>query len=103
MSHHLTEEYWESLGPNSPLYCITPALNGYVTLPDRTPQNWMMTSLNICSMDFSTTCGQSIPLADTHEAWLSSTDLATLAQPVALIIVEERWINVAEETNNRDL
>jgi len=21
MSHHLTEEYWESLGPNSPFLC----------------------------------------------------------------------------------
>ena len=31
------------------------------------------------------------PLADSHEAWLSSTDLATLAQPVTLITVEERW------------
>jgi len=35
-----------------PLYCITPALDRYVSLPDRTPCTWMMTSLNICSMAF---------------------------------------------------
>src|SRR5882724_3996468 len=31
------------------LYCITPALDGYISLPDRTPCTQMMTSLNICS------------------------------------------------------
>src|SRR5882724_11044638 len=35
-----------------PLYCINPALDRYVTLLDRTPHTWMMTSLNICGMDF---------------------------------------------------
>src|SRR5882724_8163414 len=34
--------------------------------------------------------------------YLSSMDLATSAQPVALITVEERWRNAVEETNNRD-
>jgi len=38
-----------------------------------------------------TTCGQSTPLADLCEAWLSSMDLMTSAQPVALITVEEMW------------
>ena len=35
-----------------------------------------------------TTCGQSTPLAYPCEAWLSSMELAALAQPVALINVE---------------
>src|SRR5882724_4370737 len=34
------------------LYCITPALDGYVSLLDRTPHTQMMMSLNICSMAF---------------------------------------------------
>jgi|SRR5882724_2238236 len=38
-----------------------------------------------------TTHGQSIPLADPHEAWLSSMDLMNLAQPVALTTVEKMW------------
>src|SRR5882724_7129722 len=45
-----------------------------------------------------TTCRQSTPLADPHEAWVSSTDLTALAQPVALINVE----NVVEGIDNRD-
>src|SRR5882724_2238355 len=49
-----------------------------------------------------TTCGQIIPSADPHEAWLSSMDLMTSAQPVVLITVEEMWRNAVEETNNRD-
>jgi len=46
--------------------------------------------------------GQSIPSADPHEAWTSSMDLETLAQPVALITVEKGWRDAVEETNNRD-
>jgi len=38
-----------------------------------------------------TTHGQSIPLADPHEAWPSSMDLTTPAQNVALITVEKMW------------
>src|SRR5882724_6995646 len=38
--------------PISVLYCTTPALDGYVSLPDRAPCTWMITSLNICGMDF---------------------------------------------------
>src|SRR5882724_13142631 len=34
------------------LYCITPALDGYVMLPDRNPHTQMMMSLNICGMAF---------------------------------------------------
>jgi len=34
------------------LYCITPALDVYITLLDRTPHTQTMTSLNICGMDF---------------------------------------------------
>src|SRR5882724_7764537 len=49
-----------------------------------------------------TTHGQSMPSADPCEAWLSSMDLMTLAQPVVLITVEEMWRNVVEETNNRN-
>src|SRR5882724_2326795 len=45
---------------------------------------------------------QSQPPADKACPWLSSTDLATLAQPVVLITVEEMWRNVVEETVNRD-
>jgi len=48
-----------------------------------------------------TTHGQSIPLADLHEAWPSFIDLATLAQPVALITVKEMW-RLVEGTDNRD-
>jgi len=34
------------------VYCITPALDRYVSLPDRTPHTWTMMSLNICGMAF---------------------------------------------------
>src|SRR5882724_3393540 len=34
------------------LYCTTAPLDGYVTLPDRTPYTWMMMSHSICSKDF---------------------------------------------------
>jgi len=33
------------------LYCITSALDRYVTLPDRTPHTQMMMSHSICSKD----------------------------------------------------
>jgi len=39
--------------------------------------------------------------ADSNEAWISFTDLTTLAWPVALITVEEMWRNVVEERDNR--
>ena len=38
-----------------------------------------------------TTHRQSIPLADPHEAWLSSMDLTTSAWPAAPITVEQMW------------
>src|SRR5882724_9153437 len=86
------------------VYCITPALDRYVSLPDRTPHTWTMMSLNICGMAFynlwhphshpSLFLPPSIhfasiliasiradhpwtntPSADFHEAWLSSMDL----------------------------
>jgi len=77
------------------VYCITSALDGYVTLLDRTPCTQMMTSQSICSKDFCgpwythlkkyyppsahllpsgllpskpTTCGQSVPLAVVHRS-----------------------------------
>src|SRR5882724_140982 len=34
------------------VYCITPALDIYLSLPDRTPHTLMMMSHNICSMAF---------------------------------------------------
>ena len=34
------------------VYCITPALDGYISLLDRTPHIWIMTSLNICGTVF---------------------------------------------------
>jgi len=49
-----------------------------------------------------TTYRQSIPSADPHEALLSSTDIATLALPVALINVEEMWRMHWRRTDNRD-
>src|SRR5882724_11964250 len=35
-----------------PVYCTTAPLDRYVTLPDRTPCTWMMTSHSICTKDF---------------------------------------------------
>src|SRR5882724_4027309 len=32
------------------LYCITPALDRYISLLERTPHTWMMASLNICGI-----------------------------------------------------
>jgi len=128
----LVSELMPSFLPSVPwaLYCITPALDGYIMLSDRTPRTQMMMSPNICGMVLcilwhphpsSTaaylhppillpsglllskviTCRQTMPSADPHEAWLSSTDLATSAWPVALISVEEMWRNAVEETNSR--
>src|SRR5882724_3222055 len=91
-------------GKGRMVYSITPAPDGYVMLPDRTPHTQMMMSLNICSMVLYdlwppcsssitvylcppillpsgllpselTTRRQSTPLADPCEACLSSTEL----------------------------
>ena len=44
-----------------------------------------------------TSHGQNTPSADSHEAWLSSMDLMTLAQLVVFITVEEMWRNQWKE------
>src|SRR5882724_3636360 len=90
-----------------PLYCTTTPLDRYVTLPDRTPHTWTMTSHSICSKDFcnpwynhlkkyyppsahllpydllpsrffpSGLVLSELPTVDKACPWLSSTDLAT--------------------------
>src|SRR5882724_13564805 len=91
------------------LYCTTAPLDGYVTLLDRTPRTQMMMSHSICSKDFcdpwythlkkyyppsshlppygllpSGLLLSEPPTADKACPWLSSADLTTSAQPVAL-------------------
>ena len=131
--HHLTDPFqhpWGCMNQHwlgtvsilcwGEVYCITPALDRYVLLPDRTPRTQMMMSLNICgtafydqwhphshlslftsiqSFCFCPDCfhlswppmDNDTPSVDSHEDWLSSTDLVISAQPVALITVGEMW------------
>src|SRR5882724_11449321 len=101
---------------------ITPQLRKFPS--DRTPHTWTMTPLNIGGMVFLcpmtgllssgllpsglisselTTHRQSIPSADPCKGWLSSMDLVILAQPLALITVEEMWRMQWKRQNNRTL
>src|SRR5882724_12983729 len=93
------------------VYCTTAPLDGYVKCPDRTPRTWTMTSHSICSKDFcdpwythlkkyyllsvhlfpSRLVLSEPPTTDKACPWLSSMDLVTLAQPVALITAERMW------------
>src|SRR5882724_12962340 len=93
------------------LYCTTAPLDRYVMLPDRTLRTQMMTSHSICSKDFcnpwythpkkyyppsahllpSRLLLSELTTVDKMCPWLSSMDLTTLAQPVALTTVERTW------------
>ena len=107
------------------VYCITPALDGYVILPDRTPHTQMMTSLNICGTVLYNTqhpCSHAslfasippiclhpphfLPSELTTHHWLISTKLSwhthvSWPQPNMQppIIVENMWNEEESKTN----
>src|SRR5882724_4653826 len=60
------------------LYCITPALDGYLLHLDRTPYTQMMTSLNICGTVLYNTwqpCSHASLFASIHPICLCPSEL----------------------------